>query len=212
MAKEIFEQRGTSPRLYRNMLVFVAPDATNAEAWRPALRRVSGLVLHRRRSAKNSTWTPSSASRCRPAWRRTDETVNARLMETYSWLIVPEQPEATGPIQFQAYRISGADNVYGRAARKLRQSGLLITEWSPTMLNMELDRYLWRGQPHVKLQQVWDDLARYCYLPRLYDEAVLLDAVRAGIAAADAPFGYADGIDGSGSYQRLLYKTMKPFI
>ncbi|MCB0073630.1 MAG: hypothetical protein KDE20_19315, partial [Caldilineaceae bacterium] len=138
---------------------------------------------------------------------RAKETVGARLMETYNWLIVPEQPDPTGPVQFQAYRISGADSIFTRAARKLRQSGMLITEWAPTMLNMELERFLWRDQPHVKLKQVWDDLARYCYLPRLFNQDVLLDAVRAGISAADAPFAYADALDGQGRYQRLLYRS-----
>ncbi len=98
--------------------------------------------------------------------RRTDETATARLMEAFGWLLVPEQPDPPGPVVFQASRISGSDNFYERAARKLRQSGLLITEWSPATLNMELERYLWRDKPHIRLRQLWGYLAQYCYLPR----------------------------------------------
>src|SRR5262249_12131446 len=37
-AKEILESRGNGPRLYRNMLVFIAPDLGDAEALEKAIR------------------------------------------------------------------------------------------------------------------------------------------------------------------------------
>jgi len=127
------------------------------------------------------------------------------MQETYSWLIVPTQPEPTGPIDYQAHRISGQDSFYDRAARKLRQSELLIQRWSPDNLRMELDRYLWRDQPHLGLKQLWEYLARYCYLPRLYNEDVLLGAIGDGVARADAPFGYATMASLDGVYKGLAF-------
>jgi len=127
------------------------------------------------------------------------------LKETYCWLIVPEQPEPTGPILYEAHRISGQDNFYECAARKLRQSELLIYRWSPDNLRIELDRYLWRDQPHVGIKQLWEYLARYCYLPRLYNEDVLLQAVSDGVARPDAPFGYATLVEPDGKYKGLAF-------
>jgi hypothetical protein len=130
------------------------------------------------------------------------------MLETYSWLIVPVQPDPTGPIEYQAHRIAGQDNFYERAARKLRQSELLITRWSPDNLRIELDRYLWREEPHLGLKQLWEYLARYCYLPRLYNEEVLLDAVRDGVSRLDAPFGYATMVTQDGRYSGLALREM----
>ena len=54
----------------------------------------------------------------------------------------------------------------------------MITRWSPDNLRIELDSYLWRDQPHVGMKQLWDYFARYCYLPRLFDQDVLIDAIQ----------------------------------
>ena len=46
-----------------------------------------------------------------------------------------------------------------RAARKLENDGLLLTEYAPSLLRLELDRVpLWRGD-HVKVQQLAEDFA-----------------------------------------------------
>ncbi|PJF26335.1 MAG: hypothetical protein CUN53_08225 [Phototrophicales bacterium] len=203
-AKQILENRGNSPRLYRNMLVFIAPDANNAQEWEQSLREYLAWKSIDD-EAEPLNLDAQQRKQVAAALKRTEETLLARLQETYSWLIVPAQPEPTGPIEYQAHRINGQDSFYDRAARKLRQSELLIHRWSPDNLRMELDRYLWRDQPHLGLKQLWEYLARYCYLPRLYNEDVLLEAVRDGVARADAPFGYATMVGSDGVYKGLAF-------
>lgn len=202
VAKEILESRGNSPRLYRNMLVFIAPDVTNAEAWEQSLREYLAWKSIDD-EAEPLNLDAQQRKQVATALRRTEETLLARLQETYSWLIVPTQSEATGPIEYQAHRIAGQDSFYDRAARKLRQSEFLIQRWSPDNLRMELDRYLWRDQPHLGIKQLWEYLARYCYLPRLYNEEVLFEAIRDGVTRADAPFGYATMVGLDGTYKGL---------
>jgi hypothetical protein len=133
--------------------------------------------------------------------------VELRLREAYSWLLSPVQPDPLGKIEFQANRISGDDNFYDRAARKLKQDGLLIHEWSPDILRMELDRFIWgEGKGwSVGLQQLWEYLAKYCYLPRLFDQDVLVEAVRHGVRRIDAPFAYATGISTEGYHTGLVF-------
>jgi len=202
-AREILENRGNSPRLYRNMLVFIAADATNAEAWESALREYLAWKSIQD-EAEPLNLDAQQRKQVTAAVGRTEETLLVRLQETYSWLIVPAQPDPTGPIELQASRISGQDSFYDRAARKLRQNGMLIPRWSPDTLRMELDQYLWRDQAHLGIKQLWEYLSRYCYLPRLYDQDVLLKAIRDGVLRDDAPFAYATQVTLDGNYKGLV--------
>ncbi len=203
-AKEVLENRGNSPRLYRNMLVFIAPDANNIQAWEQSLREYLAWKSIND-EAEQLNLDAQQRKQVVTALKRTEETLLARLQEAYSWLIVPTQPEPTGPIDYQAHRINGQDSFYDRAARKLRQSELLIQRWSPDNLRIELDHYLWRNEPHLGLKQLWEYLARYCYLPRLYNEEVLLESVNSGVARPDAPFGYATMVGQDGIYKGLTF-------
>ena len=200
---EILERRGTAARQYRNMLVFVCSDTELTEslgqevrrllAWKSVVEDVEALNLdaHQRRLATESQ-------------SRSDETVQVRLHETYCWLFVPTQ-EGTGPITWEATRIAGGNETYiAKAAKKLRSAEQLITRWSPALLKMELDRWLWKDQPHIELKTLWDCLTSYCYLPRLRDSGVLLDAIREGIRGRDY-FGYATSVSEQGRYLGLQF-------
>lgn len=205
VAQEILENRGSAPRLYRNMLVFIAPDANDAEAWERALRDYLAWKSIKD-EAEPLNLDAQQRKQVEANCKRTEETLLLRLQETYSWLIIPTQPDPTGPIEYPAYRIAGQDSFYERAARKLRSGGDLIHNWSPDNLRIELDNYLWRDQPHVGIKQLWEYFARYCYLPRLYNEDVLLAAVRDGVSRLDAPFGYATMVGLDGQYKGLLFR------
>src|SRR6185369_282718 len=88
------------------------------------------------------------------------------------------QHSPQGALEWQALRLSGTDPLAVRASKKLRGDELLITRMVGTRLKMELDRVpLWRGD-HVEIKQLADDFARYVYLPRLRDPAVLVGAIR----------------------------------
>ena len=210
-AQNVLENRGSSPRLYRNMLVFIAPDANDVAAFEKALRDYLAWELI---DAEKDPLNLDTQQRKQVAsnLKRTDETVGIRLQETYSWLLTPVQPEATGPVEWQASRIAGQDNFYDRAARKLRQGEQLISQWSPDNLRIELDSYLWRDLSHVGIKQLWDYFARYCYLPRLFDQDVLIDAIRDGVGRLDAPFGYATMVAQDGTYKGLTYRQLTSSI
>ncbi len=204
VAREILENRGNSPRLYRNMLVFIAPDANHVEAWKKAIREyLAWKSINDEAEPLNldAQQRKQVDANCKQA----DKTLVDRLQEAYSWLIVPVQDDPTGPIKYEAHRMAGHESFYDRAARKLRQDEMLIPRWSPDNLRMELDRYLWRGQPHVGVKQLWEYLARYCYLPRLCSENVLLETIKNGVARADAPFGYATMVGLDGVYKGLVF-------
>ncbi|MHB8290508.1 MAG: hypothetical protein ACYDEY_14990 [Acidimicrobiales bacterium] len=136
-----------------------------------------------------------------------EDTVKQRLNETYIWLLVPTQSTQENESHIEAIRTNGQDGLATRASRKAMPDHL-ITVYGATNLRLELDRIpLWRGGDHVDVKQVWEDFARYPYLPRLKDVAVFLAAVStgpAGFAVTDEGFGYAESFDAENSHYRGL--------
>ena len=208
-ARKLLEGRGAAQRLYKNMLVFIAADEGDGEALASAVRDfLAWQSIHDERDELNLD--AQQRRQVANSLQKAGETVDLRVRTAYSWLLVPVQPEPLGPIEFQTSRISGDDNFYDRAARRLRTDGLLIDQWSPDILRMELDRYIWnegRGW-EVGLKQLWEYLARYCYLPRLLDREVVLQAVKDGVSRLDAPFAYATGKSEDGYHTGLVYREL----
>lgn len=130
-----------------------------------------------------------------------------RIPETYCWLLVPTQPDPTGPVEWQQLRAQGQDAIAVRASRKLKTDELLLTEMGPVRLRIELDRVpLWQGD-HVGIKQLWEYFAQYLYLPRLQDRGVLAAAIQDGVGSTTwdpETFAYAEAYDeGAGEYRGL---------
>lgn len=204
---EIFEKRGNAPRLYRNMLAFIAPDAEDAEILKASVREfLAWQSIHNEKEQLNLD--AQQLKQVESNLKRAEATVQLRVRSAYSWLIVPTQQDPNGPVQFQATRINGEDSFYTRAFRRMQQDEDVITTWAPTLLSVILrDFNLWQGNNHLSLKRLWETLASYCYMPRLLDREVLVDAVAAGVRQlVDTPFGYADRYDEhTGRYERLLF-------
>ena len=122
------------------------------------------------------------------------------------WLLVPAQPVANGDVGDLEWEIAQAagngESVVARASRRMRASEHLIVKWSPTLLKMELDRWFWKDRDHVSVKVLWDALSAYCYLPRLRDQTVFIEAIQDGIAGGDY-FAYATSVSADGRYEGL---------
>ncbi|MCC6443202.1 MAG: ATP-binding protein, partial [Armatimonadetes bacterium] len=201
-ANEILDRRGGGPRAHRNMLLFAAPDADQVAALEEETRR----YLAWKSIAEEADMLNLDAYQRREATQgmeRSDQTVGLRLNDAYCWLLVPTQ-EGTDPMQWEAARLPGGqENPVAKAARKVRNSGQLITQWSPDLLKMDLDRWLWPDAPHIGLKRVWECLTTYLYLPRLRDEEALLATIREGINSR--AFGYAGSVGEDGHYRGLQF-------
>jgi hypothetical protein len=107
-------------------------------------------------------------------------------------------------LDWSATKIGTGGTLAQRASRRIVSDGALVTKWAPMMLKKELDAYLWRGEEHVSLKLVREDLAKYLYLPRLRDGRVLEETVRDGVASREF-FGYAQAVTVAGRYEGLKF-------
>jgi hypothetical protein len=211
-ARDILERRGSSPRHFRNMLVFLAADqrrlddlrqgAADALAWRSVAREAKSKELDLTAQQEAQAVNKSTEA---------DETLGRRLGDAYTWAIVPDQPDPTGPVTFVPVRVEGTGDLASRTAQRLDGKGDVHLRYAPSVLRtMVLGRTLsslWdRG--HVSVGELWDALARYPYLPRLRDKEVLRRSVQDGPSGFDwqaEGFALADGYDeGSGRYLGLV--------
>ena len=196
-ALEILESRGTTPRIYRNTLVFLAADATRLQELDEAVRRFlawESIVAER----DQLNLAPQQV---RQAETRRDSAAAeavSRIPETYRWLLVPVQNTPQDPVTWSALQVTGTEPLAVRAARKLKGQEGLVTAYSSTLLRMELDRVpLWRGE-HVPIAQLVEYYARYPYLPRLKDPQVLLGSISDGLSLItweQDTFAYAESFD-----------------
>ena len=205
-AQEILESRGTTPRIYRNALVFLAADTTRLQELDEAVRRFlawESIVVER----EQLNLAPQQVRQAETRRDTAGAEATSRIPETYRWLLVPTQNTPQDPVTWDALSVTGTDHLAVRAARKLKGQEGLVTAYASTLLRMEMDRVpLWRDD-HVSIAQLVEDYARYPYLPRLRDPQVLLGSIRDGlnlITWAQDTFAYADSFDEeAGRYRGL---------
>ena len=205
-AKAIWEFRGSTPRLFRNTLAFLAADHARLQDLEDAVRRFlawQSILQDRERL----DLPPHQVRQAETRKQESDNAVQGRIGESYQWLLVPSQSSPTDKVEWKSIRLTAQGSLADRASRRMRNDELLVTNFAGTLLRMELDRVpLWRGE-HVSIGQLIDDFCRYSYLPRLREPAVLLEAVRSGLSLLtweQDTFAYAESYDEvAGRYRGL---------
>jgi len=140
------------------------------------------------------------------ALKRSNETVEARIKESWCWLIVPYIDRQTDikTILWDVSQISGGtDSIITKSAKKLIQSGSVIPQWAPSLLLMELNNVLWKDKNDIQIKKLWEYLCTYCYLPRLANFSVLENAIRIGVNSIEY-FAFAAAFDGK-RYMNLKF-------
>lgn len=208
---DILNSRGTSPRIYRNMLTFLAPDADAIEALKQEVRRLLAWRSIKKESAQlnldaaQNAETDSNIS-------KSEKTVELRLYEAYCWLLTPYIDPSVDiqTIQWDEDNVRGGDDsIIQRIRRKMESDEALITKWAPSLLKMKLDQLLWKDKEDITIKQLWEYLCTYCYLPRLSSFDVLKEAIENGVNSSEY-FAYASG-KADDRYQDLKYNTYLPY-
>jgi len=206
-AAKMLAERGSSPRVFANTLVFLAADQSRLEGLKDAVCRLMAWesIL---RDKEELDLTVGQQKQAEEQKKAAEKAVGAQLLETYCWLLAPVQPDPKGSVEWEEARLKGTDSLVQRVVRELGKREWLYVAMGGVRLRMELDRIpLWRGD-HVGLKQLAEDFARYLYLPRLRDSAVLIEAVEKGVSRLtwrEDTFAYAEAFDEAvGRYRGLV--------
>jgi predicted AAA+ superfamily ATPase len=194
-AKDILMQRGTTPRVYRNMLVFLAAEQRqldnlkasmrSALAWAEIVREIDRLNL-----------TQSDSALAKAKLVEANETLKTRLKEAWCYLIYPVQETAQADLEWTTAKVPAQDGLLARASKKLVSDEGLLPELGPARLDRELQKYIWNGKSHLHLKDLWEYLNRYTYMPRVKNREVLAKTVQAAVSGMlPGPFAYAERWD-----------------
>lgn len=203
------ETRGSAQRSNRNMLVFLAADAKRFTeldeavreylAWKSITERIKELNLSHQQATQASSRLANA-----------DRAVTLRIASTYHWALVPVQPNADRPVEWEVVKAEGSkERLAERTSDKLGHSDLLRAVQGARVIRQDLDRWLhpvWdRG--HITVGELWSYYCRYPYLPRLRDRSVLETGIRAvldEITWEHEGFALARGYDErTGDYEGL---------
>ena len=147
------EQRGTTPRTFRNMLVFLAPDRDRESELEEAVREFLGWseILDK---ADDLDLTASQRNQAAERRDRASTKVDLRLRDTYQWAIIPNGQ----PIELSVTKVDGqADSLAERVSRKLGNAGELAEQHGPQLIRLRLDSEaakLWEGGS-VSVGELW---------------------------------------------------------
>lgn len=196
-AAAILDHRGSSPRIYRNTLIFLAGDINRLRELEQAVRQyLSWSSIWNDKTTLNLD--PFQTRQAETKKKSAEEAVDLRIVEAYQWMLVPGQPDPKGDVTWTDLKLQGQDSLAARAAKKLRKEESLFVQMGAVRLRTELDRVpLWTGN-HVSIKQLTEYMARYLYLPRLQSDQILIAAIIEGVAPQMFPsetFGYAEGWD-----------------
>ncbi len=195
-AAAMLEQRGGSPRIYRNTLLFLAPDEKELEslleatalflAWRSILEDKQALNLDQFQLAQAQSKVEDL-----------DRTVDLRIGATWIHALVPVQLDPSGDVTWEETRVSGEGALARRTSAKLVSEEALLPRIGGIRLRMTLDQYLWSSRPHVTLGELAEWFPRYLYLPRIKSRDTLVEAVKDGAGAliVDDTFAVAEAFD-----------------
>ena len=211
-AENILNTRGTSPRIYKNMLAFIAPDQNMMGALREEVKRFLAWTSIKEDSV-DLNLDEAQKRETDNNLERSNKTVEARILETYCHLLVPyiDREVDLKTVVWDVISIrGGTDNIIIKAARKMQQNEQLITQWAPALLNMQLDNLLWQGHNEINVGELWKMLCTYCYLPRLASFDVLQTCIQNGVNSEDY-FAYADSVV-DGKYIALKYNQYVGFV
>src|SRR3546814_10558719 len=112
-AKEILIQRGSTPRVYRNMLVFIAAEARQLDNLKDAVRSALawGEIV---RDTDRLNLTQSDSALAKAKLTEANETVKTRLKEAWCYLHYPVQESAQAEVEWVSGKVPAQDEI-GRA-------------------------------------------------------------------------------------------------
>lgn len=197
-AQRATEQRGTANRTHRNMLVYLSADDARLAELDHATREYLGWS-HVMATESDLDLTQNQKNQAAQRRNQADQTVNLRLLQTFTWALVPSQPDPGAPFLIRETKVEGqSESLAERVSRRLGNDGELSTRQAAATIRLAINQVpqIWRSG-HVSLGALWELYAKYPYMPRLRDRRVLdLGILDLPMIWQTDAFALATGYDG----------------
>lgn len=177
-ARSATDQRGTAKRVNRNMLVFLAADEDRMSELDSAVRDYLGWS-HVLEHEAELDLTANQKNQAQQRRTQAEDNINLRLLQTFIWALVPEQPDPKGSLSIRQTKIEGQSPALAeRVSRRLGNDGVLSTRQAANTIRLAIQRVpqIW-DVGHVPLGELWKLMCTYPYMPRLRDRRVLDEGV-----------------------------------
>ncbi|NJM67133.1 MAG: ATP-binding protein [Acaryochloris sp. RU_4_1] len=216
----ILEKRGNQPRLFKNMLVFLAPEQSQLSA----LEEVTRFAIAWKSISEDTALdlTRNQTTQANSKRKEAEAAVNRLIQNVWTWCLYPSQePDKAGTkdVEIEALKLTGQydkeTNLAAQVSKKLVDREDLLPEYGCDRLKLDLERFnLWQGRNHIQIQQLWEFFATHPYLPRLKDQYCLFQAIKdefEGKVLIDG-FAYAASHDeATGKYLNLVTNRGESF-
>ena len=177
-ARQATEHRGSANRTHRNMVVYLAADEARLQELDSATRDYLGWD-HVLRSEADLDLTQNQRNQAAQRRAQADQTVNARLLQSFTWALIPAQPDPAAPFTIREAKIEGqSDSLAERVSRRLGNDGDLATRQAAGNIRLSISKVpqIWQ-RGHVSLGALWGLYSQYPYMPRLRDRKVLNEGI-----------------------------------
>lgn len=207
-AKNITNHKGTASRVFKNVLIYLAPDGRDMDNLKNAVR-LSLAWAQIVRDKDRHNLTQSDLTRAQDKATEANQTLDTRLREAWKWIIYPYQATAHEDVQFQATKLNSQDRLFDRIQKKLEGDNVLFSTLGPQTLNKKLESFIWHDYPHLKTKDLLEYHDRYIYMPRLTDKSVLKEAIQSAISqSVPGQFAYAESYDDNkDAYEGLVIEN-----
>lgn len=177
-AHKATEHRGTANRTNRNMLVYLAADEARLEELDNAVRDYLGWS-HVLANEADLDLTKNQKDQATQRQATADQTVKSRLLQTFTWALIPSQPDAGAPFILRETKVEGqSESLAERVSRRLGGDGDLSVRQAAVTVRLAINKVpqIWKDG-HVTLGTLWELYCQYPYMPRLRDRKVLQEGV-----------------------------------
>lgn len=173
-AQKATEHRGSANRVHRNTLIYLAADDARLEELNSATRDYLGWT-HVLANEADLDLTQNQKNQAAQRKAQADQTVTSRLLQTFTWALVPAQPDPGAPFVLRETKVEGqSESLADRVSRRLGNDGDLSTRQAAATIRLAISKVpqVWKDG-HVSLGALWALYSQYPYMPRLRDRQVL---------------------------------------
>lgn len=180
---------GSKPRYKSNQLVFIAPDFGTLSRLRDCIRTaLAWNSIVEDVNARRLNIDRLQEEQAKKEMQTAEDVLPRVARECYKWILCPVMMSPTDrQPTIEVFPLNTGGSSFGTAIETVCQENeLIITTWSPIHLRTKLRDLYWKdGKTAVNAMQVWEDMQRYLFLPRMKNRSVLEQTIIKGAGSKD---------------------------